>query len=115
MSEIQMPKRSINITIALMAFSGLLIIYVETMIVPFITFTPTVTLIVYIVSRAPPKAGAIDIPISLNTVFIPVASPAFSLGVEVRSTFIMPTSIMEIPDPTNIVSKRISGIVALYE
>ncbi|MCL4311850.1 MAG: MFS transporter [Candidatus Thermoplasmatota archaeon] len=42
MSEIQMPKRSINITIALMAFSGLLIIYVETMIVPdipvFITF-----------------------------------------------------------------------------
>ena len=42
MSEIQMSKRSINITIALMAFSGLLIIYVETMIVPdipvFITF-----------------------------------------------------------------------------
>ncbi|AGO61808.1 MULTISPECIES: MFS transporter [Ferroplasma] len=42
MSEIKMSKRSINITIALMAFSGLLIIYVETMIVPaipvFITF-----------------------------------------------------------------------------
>ncbi len=42
MSEIPMSKKSINISIALMAFSGLLIIYVETMIVPaipiFITF-----------------------------------------------------------------------------
>ena len=42
MSETEMSKKSINITIALMAFSGLLIIYVETMIVPaipiFITF-----------------------------------------------------------------------------
>ncbi|WP_337861060.1 MFS transporter [Ferroplasma sp.] len=34
MQETPMSKRSINITIALMAFSGLLIIYVETMIVP---------------------------------------------------------------------------------
>jgi MFS family permease len=34
MPETQMSKKSINITIALMAFSGLLIIYVETMIVP---------------------------------------------------------------------------------
>ncbi len=42
MSELPMSKKSINITVALMAFSGLLIIYVETMIVPaipiFITF-----------------------------------------------------------------------------
>ena len=42
MSETPMSKKSINISIALMAFSGLLIIYVETMIVPaipiFITF-----------------------------------------------------------------------------
>ncbi|WMT50758.1 MAG: MFS transporter [Ferroplasma sp.] len=42
MSELPMSKKSISITIALMAFSGLLIIYVETMIVPaipiFITF-----------------------------------------------------------------------------
>jgi EmrB/QacA subfamily drug resistance transporter len=34
MAETPMSRRSINITIALMAFSGLLIIYVETMIVP---------------------------------------------------------------------------------
>ncbi|MEM0139971.1 MAG: MFS transporter [Ferroplasma sp.] len=34
MQEKEINKRSINITIALMAFSGLLIIYVETMIVP---------------------------------------------------------------------------------
>jgi EmrB/QacA subfamily drug resistance transporter len=42
MSETPMSRKSINISIALMAFSGLLIIYVETMIVPaipiFITF-----------------------------------------------------------------------------
>ncbi len=77
--------------------------------IPFTSTSPTTTGTVYIVSRTPPTAGAIDIPISLNTVFIPVASPACSLGVDINNTLIMPTSIMDMPAPTNIVSSRISS------